>query len=159
MITQGCGSMDNIKQLRIRIINGVNFEDGFIYSDGFDLMNIVELQYLKNICQSYIIEGFSVETSIFDKGEHKRQHIKNEFHPFLEYIHADKMKNGFLFQGELFSEMSYHIVRASILDVNQDISRLLNSIVLGDIEKTLEEIVQTLDLLEYGKNPKIACLA
>lgn len=150
--------MSNIKQLRLRIIEGVDQEGALSYSEGFDLMNIIDIQYLKNLCKKCIIEGFSIETSTFNKGEYNNQCRENEFQPFVECLHAKKLKNGFSFHNELFAKMKYHIIRDSILDINHsDMLLLLASIIPGDIEETLNGIKEEFELGNYGKKPKIVC--
>lgn len=134
--------MNSVKQLRLRLINGVNTNDGLIYSEGFDLMNLVELQFLKKMCKNYVIEGFVIEISKFSKGEYIDKTIENEFVPFLEYICAEENGKDFLYKGENFLKMPYHIIRDSILDVNYDIELLLSIIYPNDIEITLKEIYE-----------------
>ena len=149
--------MDNIKQLRLRIINGVNSDGALIYSENFDLMNIVDINLLLKVCFKNIIQGFTIETSTFEKGTYQNSEIKNEFNPIVEYINAEDQGSNFSFKGEIFSKMSYHFISESILDVNTDIVLLLNMIVPGDIEATMNYILNMFEVPNDIKKTKVAC--
>ena len=148
--------MNNIKQLRIRIIDGVNTHEGErIYSEGFNLTDLIEVEYLKRFCKSCIIDGFIIETSTFEKGKHQGGYGENEFQPFLEYIHAVKDNKDFIFHGEIFPIMPYHIISNSVLDVNNDISLIFAIINPNDIQGTIESISETFELNSHVKSKKM----
>lgn len=149
--------MDNIKQLRLKIINGVNSDGELVYSEDFDLMDIYDLKLLLKTCIKNLMPGFLIEASTFEKGTYQNKEMLNEFNPIVEYINAEDRGKDFVFRDEIFSKMPYHFISESILDVNADILLLLNVIVPGNIEATMNCIQNIFKFENDIKKPKVAC--
>lgn len=116
----------DLKQLRIRIIEGINSEGEFEYSEGFDLTNLSDVDFFKHIEHKIkYLYGFILEGSNFKKDDYVQQTGSNEFNPILEVIQADDLGKDFKVGDDLYRKMPYQIIYDSILEVRNDLHDLL----------------------------------
>lgn len=115
----------DIKQIRLRLINGIDSEGTIIYSDAYDLCNKIEVKSLEKLLikKSYLY-GFLLETSNFEIGTYNQDN-ENEFKPLVEVVYAEDNIDNFKFINNMFNKMSYHITKESILEVRNDLIELL----------------------------------
>lgn len=115
----------DIKQIRLRLINGIDSEGAIIYSDAYDLCNKIEVKSLeKLLIKKGYLYGFLLETSNFEVGTYNQDN-ENEFKPFVEVVYAEDSINNFKFINNMFHKMSYHVTKNSILEVRNDLIELL----------------------------------
>lgn len=116
----------DIKQIRLRLIDGVDSEGAFAYSEAYDLCDKVSIETLGNLLiKKRYLYGFLVETSSFYEGTYNKEYGENEFRPFIEVIYAEDNIDSFKFINDVFSKMSYHITKDSVLEVKNDLIELL----------------------------------
>lgn len=116
----------DLKQLRIKIIEGINSEGEFEYSQGFDLTNLSDVELFKHIEHKIkYLYGFILEGSSFEKGDYVQQTGSNEFNPILEVIQAADLGKDFKIGDDLYRKMPYQIIYDSILEVRNDLHDLL----------------------------------
>ena len=144
--------MKQIRQLRLGLALGVDSEGAITYSETYDLMDARDLVLLKNGFSPSMVKGFSVETSTFKEGEHTKDDIENEFHPLVTCLCAQVKDKHFIFDNETFATMPYHVIRESILDVQNDLQLLVNNIMPGDMEDAL---ATAKEIFPQAKNPYI----
>lgn len=116
----------DVKQIRLRLIDGVDSEGALTYSEAYDLCDKVSIETLGNLLiKKGYLYGFLVETSSFNEGTYNKKYGENEFRPFIEVIYAEDNIDSFKFINDVFNKMSYHITKDSILEVRNDLIELL----------------------------------
>ena len=133
----------DIKQLRIRLFQGVNSDGEIIYSDNYDLLDQNDIDLLKLfINKIYYLKGFIIEKSYFDKGTYDKKYGMNEFQPVIEVICAENKEDTFIYGNDIFSKMEYHVIKDSIIDVRNNLNELLINSKYGinDIMEYTEEM-------------------
>lgn len=116
----------DVKQIRLRLIDGIDSEGAISYSDGYDLRNKIEVKSLEELLtKKGYLYGFLLETSNFEAGTYNYKYGENEFKPLVEVIYAEDSINSFKFINDFFRKMPYHITKDSILEVRNDLIELL----------------------------------
>lgn len=116
----------NVKQIRLRLIDGVDSEGALAYSEAYNLCDKTSIKILRNLLMKKgYLYGFLVETSSFNEGTYNKENGENEFRPFIEVIYAEDNIDSFKFINVVFNKMSYHVTKGSILEVRNDLIELL----------------------------------
>lgn len=138
--------MSSIKQLRLKLIMGLNYENDVVYSEAYNLMNKNELRNLRSACmQNHFFEGFIIEQSSFEEGTYKEQE-ENEFQPLLSLLYAENVdEHNFRFRGQTFARMPYHVITKSILNPKDEILSIIASVNLNDINRIANYINEILE--------------
>lgn len=130
-----------LKQLRLRFIEGINYDKDIVYGESFDLKNLSDISHLLNYsCNSPY--GFILEGSTFERGKYPcvlNGIISNEFNPILEVINGIDSIDGksFKFINSDYAKMPYHVIYSSNLEIESSLRNLLLC-AIDSVDKVLE---------------------
>lgn len=134
----------DVKQLRLKLISGINTDGEIIYSESYDLTDRSDIDLLQLFVNKIIyLKGFIIEKSYFEKDKYNQKFGENEFQPVIEVIQAQKIDNNFVLDNDIFRKMEYHVIRDSILEVRNDLNEtLINSRYgINDVLEHTEEML------------------
>ncbi len=140
-----------IEQLRLKLIEGINYEGEIIYSNTYSLTDIKDINLLKLfINQNNYLSGFIIEKSYFKENTYNKKYGENEFEPVIEVICAEELNDNFKFCNEIFKKMTYQIIKNSILEVRNNLNELLINSKYG-INDVIES---TNEMIKYSSKAK-----
>lgn len=116
----------DIKQLRLRLIEGINFNGNIIYSAGYDLMDKSDIDLLQLLTNKITyLYGFVLEKSYFEINTYNKDCGKNEFEPVIGVVCDESWTDDFTIANDKNSNNSCYVIRDSILEVRNDLNELL----------------------------------
>lgn len=134
-----------MQKIDIKLIEKIDSEGNFIYSNAFDLSDLFSINKIRKNAFSHFVYGFLVEKK------------ENEISlPILEIIHAEENENKLQIDKFSYDKLPYQIAKNSILEVKNLLLEILIQFSCETEQEFLDNINLMLEEYQVHKQKKIS---